>query len=186
MTQTSLSQSRCDDALDIADDANQYLTFSVAEERLAMPIDAVQEIIETPKITQVPMTPKYIRGVINLRGNVVPIVDLAARLDRGSAVLSKRSCIVVVEVGSSEDSYMFGMLVDEVKNILDIPRQDVRPAPTFGSDISTNFIQAMGRVDDVFMIILAIDHVLSVQELAALKKMTESANLADQAREVTA
>jgi len=159
------------------EDAAQYLTFSVSDERLAMSIDAVQEIIETPQITQVPMTPEYIRGVINLRGNVVPIVDLAARLNRGAATLSKRSCVVVVEVESNRSSYVFGMLVDEVKNILDIPRENVRPAPTFGSDISTDFIQAMGRVEDVFVIILAINHVLSVQELAELQKMTEGASL---------
>ncbi|MBK5969075.1 MULTISPECIES: chemotaxis protein CheW [Thiorhodovibrio] len=177
MTEATASQQQRSAGTDVADEANQYLTFSVAEERLAMPIDAVQEIIETPQITQVPMTPDYIRGVINLRGNVVPIVDLAARLNRGAATLSKRSCIVVVEVESNRSSYVFGMLVDEVKNILDIPRENVRPAPTFGSDISTDFIQAMGRVEDVFVIILAINHVLSVQELAELQKMTEGASL---------
>jgi purine-binding chemotaxis protein CheW len=175
MTEATASQQPRGAATDSADEANQYLTFSVAEERLAMPIDAVQEIIETPQITQVPMTPEYIRGVINLRGNVVPIVDLAARLNRGAATLSKRSCVVVVEVETNRSSYVFGMLVDEVKNILDIPREDIRSAPTFGSDISTDFIQAMGRVEDVFVIILAINHVLSVQELAELQKMTEGA-----------
>ncbi|EIC19688.1 chemotaxis protein CheW [Thiorhodovibrio frisius] len=177
MTEATASKQPGKAGTDSGDEANQYLTFSVAEERLAMPIDAVQEIIETPQITKVPMTPEHIRGVINLRGNVVPIVDLAARLNRGAATLSKRSCVVVVEVESNRSSYVFGMLVDEVKNILDIPSEDVRPAPTFGSDISTDFIQAMGRVEDVFVIILAINHVLSVQELAELKKMTEGANL---------
>lgn len=177
MTEPTATKLPARTATDNADEANQYLTFSVAEERLAMPIDAVQEIIETPRITQVPMTPGHIRGVINLRGNVVPIVDLAARLNRGTATLSKRSCVVVVEVEAHRGSYVFGMLVDEVKNILDIPRQDIRPAPTFGSDISTDFIQAMGRVEDVFVIILAINHVLSLRELAELQKMTEGAML---------
>ncbi|MBK1648180.1 chemotaxis protein CheW [Rhabdochromatium marinum] len=179
MTEAIASQQPRSAATDSADEANQYLTFSVAEEWLAMPINAVQEIIETPRITQVPMTPEYIRGVINLRGNVVPIVDLAARLNRGAATLSKRSCIVVVEVVLNRSSYVFGMLVDEVKNILDIPRENVRPAPTFGSDISTDFIQSMGRVEDIFVIILAINHVLSVQELAELKRMAEGAGIGD-------
>jgi purine-binding chemotaxis protein CheW len=163
--------------VEAADDAAQYLTFSVVEERLAMSIDAVKEIIETPQITQVPMTPDYIRGVINLRGNVVPVVDLGARLGRGVLTLSKRSCIVLVEVKTpheaDNDGYVLGMLVDEVNNILEIPRDDVKPAPEFGSEIRTDFIEAMGRVNDVFVIILAIDHVLSIQELAALKKITE-------------
>ncbi|MBK1647813.1 chemotaxis protein CheW [Rhabdochromatium marinum] len=161
---------------EISEDSAQYLTFSVVHERLAMSINAVQEIIETPKITQVPMTPAYIRGVINLRGNVVPVVDLGARLNRGALALSKRSCIVLVEVKSQHNSHVLGMLVDEVKNILEIPRDDVKPAPEFGSEIRTDFIEAMGRVNDVFVIILAIDNVLSIQELATLKAITERVN----------
>lgn len=160
-----------------AGDTAQYLTFSVAEERLAMSIEAVQEIIETPKITEVPMTPDYIRGVINLRGNVVPVVDLGARLGRGALTLSKRSCIVLVEVKSHTINHHLGMLVDEVNNILEIPHDDVKPAPEFGSEIRTDFIEAMGRVDDAFVIILAVDNVLSIQELAALKKMVEGGGL---------
>ena len=159
------------------EDAAQYLTFSVSDERLAMSIDAVQEIIETPRITQVPMTPDYMRGVINLRGNVVPVVDLGARLGRGALTISKRSCIVLVEVKSQSISHTLGMLVDEVNNILEIPQNDVKPAPEFGSEIRTDFIEAMGRVEDVFVIILAVDNVLSIQELAALKKMVEGASL---------
>ncbi len=150
----------------------QYLTFSVAQERLAMSIDAVQEIIETPRIISVPMTPDTIRGVINLRGNVVPVIDLGARLSRGALTLSRRSCIVLVEVKYKNDRHVLGMLVDEVNNILDIPPVDVKPPPEFGSDIRTDFIEAMGRVGDVFVIILSIDHVLSVPELSALKQLT--------------
>ncbi|MBK1721344.1 chemotaxis protein CheW [Thiocystis violacea] len=157
------------------EEAGQYLTFSVAEERLAMSIDAVKEIIETPVVTRVPMTPDYIRGVINLRGSVVPVIDLGARLGRGSLTLTKRSCIVLVEVRVGEDAHVLGMLVDEVKNILEIPREDIKPPPEFGSEIRTDFIAAMGRVDDVFVIILSVDHVLSIQELAALRKLSEEA-----------
>lgn len=170
-----------DFTMEAADDVAQYLTFSVVGERLAMSIGAVKEIIETPRVTQVPMTPNYIRGVINLRGNVVPVVDLGARLGRGALTLSKRSCIVLVEVkgqsAAGEESHVLGMLVDEVNNILDIPQEDVKPAPEFGSEIRTDFIEAMGRVNEVFVIILAIDHVLSIQELAALKKMTPGGGL---------
>lgn len=173
MTQATATLGPGQASAEVAEDAAQYLTFSVAEERLAMSIDAVQEIIETPLITKVPMTPDYIRGVINLRGNVVPVVDLGARLERGRLTISKRTCIVLVEVNASGESYVLGMLVDEVRNILDIPREDVKPAPEFGSEIRTDFIEAMGRVDDVFVIILAIDNVLSIQELAALKGVSD-------------
>ncbi len=159
--------------IEAADEVTQYLTFSVADERLAMSINAVKEIIETPQVTRVPMTPEYIRGVINLRGNVVPVIDLGARLGRGPLTLTKRSCVVLVEVQVGEDGHILGMLVDEVKNILDIPREDVKPPPEFGSEIRTDFIEAMGRVDDVFVIILSVDHVLSVQELAALRHLSE-------------
>lgn len=160
---------------EVSDEVTQYLTFSVADERLAMSINAVKEIIETPQVTRVPMTPDYIRGVINLRGSVVPVIDLGARLGRGPLVLTKRSCIVLVEVQVANDRHVLGMLVDEVKNILDIPPEDVKLPPEFGSEIRTDFIEAMGRVDDVFVIILSVDHVLSVQELAALRHFTEDA-----------
>ncbi|MFD2113324.1 chemotaxis protein CheW [Thiorhodococcus fuscus] len=158
-----------------ADEAGQYLAFNVADERLAMSIEAVKEIIETPAITRVPMTPDYIRGVINLRGSVVPVIDLGARLGRGRITLTKRSCIVLVEVHMGEEGHALGMLVDEVKNILDIPREDIRPPPAFGSEIRTDFIAAMGCVEDAFVIILSVDQVLSIQELAALHMLSEEA-----------
>lgn len=138
-----------------------------------MSIDAVKEIIETPSVTRVPMTPDYIRGVINLRGSVVPVIDLGARLGRGPIVLTKRSCIVLVEVRVGDEAHVLGMLVDEVKNILEIARDDIKPPPEFGSEIRTDFIEAMGRVDDVFVIILSVDHVLSLQELAALRRISQ-------------
>ncbi|MGQ9659232.1 MAG: chemotaxis protein CheW [Thermochromatium sp.] len=157
------------------DEVSQYLTFTVSDERLAISIDAVKEIIETPAITRVPMTPDYIRGVINLRGSVVPVIDLGARLGRGPITLTKRSCIVLVEVHVGDDSHVLGMLVDEVKNILEIAREDIKPPPEFGSEIRTDFIQAMGRMDDVFVIILSVDHVLSLQELSALRRFSQEA-----------
>ncbi len=173
MGQLVVSKQAARSGRDLSNEVTQYLTFSVADERLAMSITAVKEIIETPQVTRVPMTPDYIRGVINLRGNVVPVVDLGARLGRGALTLTKRSCIVLVEVQVGEDDrHVLGMLVDEVKNILDIPPEDVKPPPEFGSEIRTDFIEAMGRVEDIFVIILSVDHVLSVQELAALRHFT--------------
>ncbi len=162
-----------------SDEATQYLTFSVADECLAMSIDAVQEIIETPQVTRVPMTPDFIRGVINLRGSVVPVIDLGARLGKGPITPSKRSCVVLVEVQRSGEGSVLGMLVDEVKNILEIPPEDVKPPPEFGSELRTDFIEAMGRLEDVFVIILSIDHVLSIDELATLRRLSEETARSD-------
>lgn len=155
------------------EEEKQYLTFFVASERYAIAILDVKEIIEVAQMTRVPMTPDYIRGVINLRGNVVPVVDLSARLGKGSSELSKRSCIVLVEVDGHGEHQQLGMLVDEVNEILEIPASHLQPAPDFGTDIRTDFIQAMGRVNDVFMILLDINHVLSVEELSQLDKLAQ-------------
>ncbi len=159
----------------IDEEATQYLTFFVAEERYAIAILDVKEIIEVSQMTRVPMTPDYIRGVINLRGNVVPVVDLCARLGKGRSELTKRSCIVLVEVEAGGERQPLGMLVDEVNEILEIPASHLQPAPDFGTDIRTDFIQAMGRVDDLFMILLDINHVLSVEELSQLEKLNQYA-----------
>lgn len=154
----------------------QFLTFLVGKDKLAIGISDVNEIIEITNITTVPMTPNYIRGVINLRGNVVPVVDLAARLGHETSEISKRSCIVLVEIVSGEETQSIGMLVDQVNEILEIAKENIQPAPEFGSDIRVDFIKAMGRVDDDFIILLEISRVLSVSELAALNKVAQSSN----------
>jgi len=156
------------------DQLQQYLTFQVGKEKLAIGILDVNEIIEISNVTRVPMTPDYIRGVINLRGNVVPVIDLAARLGHQVSELSKRSCIVLVEVEAGEEAQIIGMLVDQVNEILEIPEENIQPAPDFGSDIRTEFIQAMGRVGDDFIILLAINRVLSVAELAQLRQVSDT------------
>lgn len=160
--------------MSIAEPQGQYLTFSVADEILGIAINDVKEIIEISHITAVPMTPEYIRGVINLRGNVVPVVDLSARLGHNASEISKRSCIVLVEVHSADSKQNLGMLVDQVQEILEIAPQNIQPAPTFGCDIRVEFIQAMGRVEEEFIILLDITRVLSVAELAELSQVVEA------------
>jgi len=152
--------------------AGQYLTFLVGQESLAISILDVKEIIEISNVTQVPMTPDYIHGVINLRGNVVPVVDLSARLGHNCTEISKRSCIILVEIAVTDNVQLIGMLVDEVREILEIPTENIQPAPDFGTDIRTEFIQAMGRVGDDFIILLAINRVLSVEELSQLNQIS--------------
>jgi purine-binding chemotaxis protein CheW len=151
----------------LTEDSLQYLTFSVLNESMAIGILDVDEIIEIGDMTRVPMTNSSIRGVINLRGNVVPVVDLTARLGgSGEAQLSKRSCIVLVEVTQEGARQTMGMLVDEVNEIIEIPEEAIQKTPDFGTDIRPDFIERMGRVDDEFIILLNIDRVLSVEELS--------------------
>ena len=152
----------------------QYLTFLVDKESFAISILDVKEIIEIANITHVPLTPDYIHGVINLRGSVVPVIDLSARLKHRSAEVSKRSCIVLVEVDVADATQLIGMLVDEVREILEIPPDNIQPAPDFGTDIRTDFIQSMARVDEKFIILLAINKVLSLAELSQLGQFAES------------
>jgi len=151
----------------------QFLTFLVNQENFAISILDVKEIIEISSVTRVPMTPDYIHGVINLRGNVVPVIDLSARLDHGRTKISKRSCIILVEIELTDSTQLIGMLVDEVKEILEIPSENIQAAPDFGTDIRTDFIQAMGRVDDDFIILLAINRVLSIEELSQLEQASQ-------------
>ncbi len=158
----------------VHDQLPQYLTFQAGNENLAINILDVKEIIEINIITDVPMTPDYIRGVINLRGNVVPVIDLSARLGRKNSEISKRSCIVLVQVEYKEDIHLLGMLVDAVDEILEIPEANIMPPPDFGADIRTDFIRAMGRVEDTFIILLNISRVLSVKELAQLKQIADN------------
>lgn len=155
-------------------DASQFLTFLVGDERFAIGILDVNEIIEVEEMTRVPMTPDFIRGVINLRGSVVPVIDLSARLGRGVSQLTKRSSIILVEIPSAENQQLLGMLVDEVNEIIDIDADHLQPPPNFGTEIRTDFIQAMGRVDDGFIILLSIAHVLSIEELSMIESLNPS------------
>ncbi len=145
----------------------QYLTFFVNNENLAINIDEVKEIIEITNITHVPMTPDYIKGVINLRGNVVPVIDLSARLSNKTCDISKRSCIVLVEISTAAGKQNVGMLVDQVSEIVEISIENIQSVPEFGGEIRTEFIQAMGRIGDDFIILLEVNNILSAKRLSA-------------------
>jgi purine-binding chemotaxis protein CheW len=182
------TQQRTPDAHAVAgmpQEAAQYLTFMLAGEVFAVGILAVKEIIEYQKITEVPMMPECVRGVINLRGAVVPVMDLLARFGRPSSEVSKRTCIVIVEIHPDADAdgaherQIIGVVVDAVNEVLDIADSEIEPAPAFGAKIRTDFIQGMGKVKGKFVILLNVDHVLSLDEatLAVLenKAMSEAA-----------
>lgn len=150
------------------EDQAQYLTFSVSGEMYAMAILHVKEIIEYGAITTVPMMPDFVRGVINLRGAVVPVVDLANRFGGSPSKITRRSCIVIVEVEIDDESLDIGIIVDSVSAVLDIPASEIEPPPAFGARIRPDFIEGMGKIDGRFVIILKVGSVLSVDELAEL------------------
>jgi purine-binding chemotaxis protein CheW len=146
----------------------QYLTFLLGSEMFAIDILGIKEIIEYGSLTSVPMMPEFIRGVINLRGAVVPVVDLSARFGRAASAVTRRSCIVIIEAVNQEDAQDIGVLVDAVSEVLEIPAAEIEPAPSFGANIRADFISGMGKVKDKFVIILDADRVLSVSEMAML------------------
>ncbi len=155
-------------AATVAED-HQYLTFLLSSEMFAIPILNIKEIIEFGSLTEVPMMPGFIRGVINLRGSVVPVVDLSVRFGRGKTEVSRRTCIVIIEVeGSEETRQDIGVMVDSVSEVLEISRSEIEPAPAFGAKIRVDFIQGMGKIAGKFVIILNADKVLSVDELSML------------------
>ena len=149
----------------------QYLTFSLGGEVFALGILNVKEIIEFGNITETPMMPAFIRGVINLRGAVVPVIDLSARFGGETSAVSRRTCIVIVELGDGDDRQDLGVIVDAVNEVLEIPRGDIEPPPSFGAKIRADFIQGMGKVDSRFVIILNVDRVLSTEEITMLASM---------------
>ena len=147
----------------------QYLTFAVASETFAIPISSIKEIIEYRQPTNVPMMPAYIRGVINLRGRVVPVIDLAVRFGRSQGgEVSKRTCIVILEVMQEGQQQDISVLVDAVNAVLEIADADIEPPPKFGAKLRADFISGMGKIGEKFVIILSVDHVLSIKELALL------------------
>ena len=153
----------------MADEDHQYLTFLLSGEMFAIAILNIKEIIEYGSLTEVPMMPSFIRGVINLRGSVVPVVDLSSRFGRNKTEISRRTCIVIIEVIGSDESKMdIGVMVDSVSEVLEIPRSEIEPPPAFGAKIRVDFIHGMGKVDGKFVIILNANKVLSVDELSML------------------
>lgn len=146
---------------------HQYLTFAVGVESYAAQIDSIREILEVPAMTVVPLMPAFVRGVINLRGAVVPVIDLAARLDQGATEIGRRSCVVVVEViVDGQAPLVLGVLVDAVHEVLDIAGTDIEPTPALGTRIDARFIRGMAKVAKRLIVVLDLGRVLAQDELA--------------------
>ncbi len=158
--------------------AERYLTFALAGEVYALPILEITEIMEYRALTVVPMMPAFLRGVINLRGRVVPVVDMAARFGRGHTDVARRTSIIIVETPDSGDeghtATSMGIMVDAVNKVVHLGADDIEPPPAFGAGIRSDFISGMAKYDGQFVIILDVSHVLSMDEMVLIGKAAQS------------
>jgi len=163
-----------------SEDAKQYLTFMLGGEMFSINILRIKEIIWYASLTEVPMMPACIRGVINLRGAVVPVMDLSSRFGKPSTPVTKSSCIVIVEVQTplEGEHQNMGVVVDSVQAVLEIPANEIEPAPSFGTKIRPDFIEGIGKVNGKFVILLNVNRIMSTEEVGQLGQMTASAYLA--------
>jgi len=146
----------------------QFLTLTLGQELFALPIEHIREIIEFGGLTEIPLMPPFLRGVINLRGAVVPVIDLAVRFGREATAIAKRTCIVIVEVAQGERMQLLGIIVDAVNEVLAVEGHQLENRPAFGAGIRADFIAGILKQNEQFIIVLDIPQVLSLDELAEL------------------
>ena len=165
---TALHRGQASVAIAAAVEPAQYLTFMLAQEQFAIGILGIKEIIEYHGVTEVPMMPACIRGVINLRGAVVPVMDLLARFGRPSSEATKRTCVVIVEIDGAAERQVVGLVVDAVNEVLDIAAADIEPAPSFGARVRSDFLHGVGKVRGKFVLLLDVDRALSLDDIGEL------------------
>ncbi|MCP4609869.1 MAG: purine-binding chemotaxis protein CheW [Planctomycetes bacterium] len=161
----------------IMEKTGKYLTFALGPEEYGLEILKVREIIGHMEITAVPQTPHYVQGVINLRGQVIPVVDLRAKFGMEVAEVTEETCIIVVETSQHNRKFSTGIVVDHVQEVLDIAGEDIEEAPEFGSAVNTDFILGMGKIGESVKILLDIDRVLAGEDFSSLADdPTETSN----------
>ena len=153
--------------------AGKYLTFNLVNEEYGLEILKVQEIIGIMNVTRVPKMPDYVRGVINLRGKVIPVIDLRLKFGLDSQNDTERTCIIVVQVSHGDQQVTTGIIVDEVSEVLDIAEEQIEDAPSFGASVDTEFILAMGKVGKKVVMFLDIDKVLSTGDMVAINEASQ-------------
>jgi purine-binding chemotaxis protein CheW len=151
----------------------QYLTFRLDGEAFATGIARVREVLEYTHVTRVPRTPDYMLGVINLRGNVVPVVDLRKQFGMTTSEPTVDTCIIIIEVNVDGEATVLGALADSVQEVIELKAQQLEPAPSLGTRVDNRFIRAMGKLDDRFVIVLDMDRVFSVEQLEGLAERDE-------------
>ena len=155
------------DVTNPAVEQSQYLTFLVAGEEYAVGILQAKEIIQYDTVTRVPKTPAWVRGVINLRGGVVPVVDLAARFGLGKTQPGRETCIVITELDLDGGQMLLGVLADSVSRVIDLRPEEIDPPPAFGTQVQVDYLQGLGKVEGRFVLLLDIEKVLSAEDLMA-------------------
>ncbi len=150
-------------------EATQYLTYKLDDEVFALDISKVREVLDFTTITKVPRTPEFMRGVINLRGSVVPVVDLRLKFGMTRTEKTVNTCVIIVEVGVDGETVILGALADSVQEVIELEPGHIEPAPRIGTKLNTEFIKGMGKQNERFIIILDIDKVFSTEELALVQ-----------------
>jgi len=155
--------------------AGKYLTFELGGEVYGLEILKVQEIIGMMGVTRVPKTPEFVRGVINLRGQVIPVIDLRVKFGLDGKEDSKKTCIIVVQVARSDSEVTMGIIVDEVSEVMDIETNQIEDTPSFGSSVDTDFILGMGKIAEKVVMMLDVDKVLSGTEMSVVDRVSRDA-----------
>jgi purine-binding chemotaxis protein CheW len=153
---------------DAATDSQQYLLFNVGEEVFAIDIRTVREIIQYGAMTVVPLMPDFVRGVINLRGAVVPVIDLQVRFDRSKSAVGKKTCIIIFDAPVGGEKVELGLMVDSVSEVVDLDKGHIEMPPHFGTSIKREFISGLGKVGDSFVVIIEPERTLSIEDMAVL------------------
>lgn len=156
-------------------ETNQYLTFKLEDEVFGLAIGKVREVLDFTTITKVPRTPEYMRGVINLRGSVVPVVDLHLKFGLAQTEKTVNTCIIIVEISMEGEITVLGALADSVQEVVELEPEQIEPAPKIGTKLNTEFIKGMGKREDQFIILLDIDKVFSNEELSVVQRAETSA-----------
>jgi purine-binding chemotaxis protein CheW len=154
----------------MAEREGKYLTFTLAKEEYGIGILKIKEIIGMMPITSVPQTPEFVKGVINLRGKVIPVIDLRLRFGMGKIDYTERTCIIVVEIDSQAGTVLIGIVVDSVSEVLNVKGDEIEDSPTFGTKLNTEYILGMAKMEGGVKILLDIDQVLSSEEISAFEK----------------
>lgn len=157
-------------SIDTVAETTQYLSFRLGEETFAVDVAKVREILDFDTITKVPQTPDFMRGVINLRGSVVPVVDMRLKFGMSRTEQSVNTCIVVMEVVTEGETIILGSLADSVQEVLDLEPEQIEPAPRIGTRLNTEFLKGMGKHNEQFIMILDIDKLFSADELDAVRE----------------
>jgi purine-binding chemotaxis protein CheW len=151
-------------------EAGKYLTFILADETYGLEIQRVAEIVGLLPVTRVPRLPEFVAGVINLRGRVIPVVDLRLAFGLPAAELGERTCIVIAQISRGESTQTVGLIVDQVSEVLDLAQDAIEPTPDFGTSVDTSFVKGVGRTGDFVVLLLDIDLALSMTEIAAAER----------------